>query len=81
MKKKILILVYFTSTIIFSQNISGKVTYVVSMTPISDKKIDSIFSNKKNKNPKMNAWIRGIYKNTPNVNAYLDFIDGNLSIM
>lgn len=66
----------FINTTILSQNISGKVTYIVSMTPISDKKIDSIFSNKKNKNPKMNAWIRGIYKNTPNVNAYLDFIDG-----
>ena len=77
MKKQIILLfIVFTNTIIYSQTISGKVTYVASMTPISDKKIDSLFLNRKVKNPKMNKWARSIYKNTPNVKSYLDFTNG-----
>ncbi|WP_298883190.1 GLPGLI family protein [uncultured Polaribacter sp.] len=78
MRKKLLLLIFvFLNTIVNTQNISGKVTYVVSMTPISDKLIDSI-SNKKGKlkNAKMNKWMRDMLKNTPNVNAYLEFANG-----
>ncbi len=61
----------FFSTIVFSQQLNGKVTYVVSMTPFSDKKIDSI--SKKMKTKKMDKWMRNIFENTSNVNVYLDF--------
>lgn len=76
MKNLIFILTIFLSINSFSQNISGKVTYVVSMTPISDKKLDSLSKKSELKNVKMNKWLRDILKNTPNVNAYLDFIKG-----
>lgn len=78
MRKQFILLHFiFVTTIISSQNISGKVTYVASMTPISDKLIDSI-SNKKGKlkNAKMNKWMRDMLKNTPNVNAYIEFANG-----
>ena len=55
----------------FSQIKSGKITYVVSMTPISEKKIDSLVKNDDLKNPIMTDWFKSILKNTPNVNAYL----------
>jgi len=76
MKKKLLILFIFTNTIIFSQNLSGKVTYVVSMEPFNEKKIDSIYKIKNKKNKKTDKWMKDIFKNTPNVNAYLDFTNG-----
>lgn len=63
----------FYSTIIFTQQLSGKVTYVVSMSPISDKKIDSIAKKSKVKNIRMNNWFKTVLKNTSDVNAYLDF--------
>ncbi len=66
----------FFSTIIFAQQLSGKVTYVVSMSPISDKKIDSLLSKRKTKNPEMNGWLKNMFKNIPNVNAYLEFTEG-----
>jgi GLPGLI family protein len=77
MKKKIILLfIVFTTTFISAQNIRGKVTYVASMTPISDKKIDSLSKKSEFKNVKMNKWLSNILKNTPDVNAYLDFVDG-----
>jgi len=74
MKKYLIITLLFFSIVTFSQ-ISGKVTYIVSMTPISDKKIDSIFSKKKYEHIKMNAWARSVFKNTPDVKANLEFVN------
>ncbi|WP_439130194.1 hypothetical protein [Polaribacter sp.] len=65
-----------SSTIIFTQQLSGKVTYVVSIIPISDKMIDSISKKSEFKNVKVNKTIRDLLKNAPNVNAYLEFING-----
>ena len=53
------------SAIIFSQQLSGKVTYVASMIPIPDKKIDSLLSTRKSKNKKMNDLVKNMFKNTP----------------
>jgi hypothetical protein len=72
-KKLILIFIVFTTTV-FSQNISGKVTYVVSMTPITDKLLDSI--SKKNGKEKMSKFVKSFLKHAPNVNAYLEFANG-----
>lgn len=58
---------------LFSQNINGKVTYVVSMEPYSKGKIDSISKNLKGKKIKMDKWMRDIFENTPDVKAYLEF--------
>ena len=66
----------FFSTIVFTQQLSGKVTYVVSMIPIPDKKIDSLLSTKKSKNDIANEWVKNMFKNTPNVNTYLEFANG-----
>ncbi|MFD2529723.1 MULTISPECIES: GLPGLI family protein [Polaribacter] len=72
-KKTILTLIIFINTIVFSQNISGKVTYVVSMESLTKEKIDSISKSFKKKNIKMGKWMRNIFENTPNVSAYLEF--------
>lgn len=66
----------FFSITTFSRQLSGKVTYVASMTPIPDKKIDSLLSTRKSKNEKMNDWVKNMFKNTPNVNTYLEFANG-----
>tara|TARA_R110002126_G_scaffold97803_2_gene227600 strand:+ start:2864 stop:3592 length:729 start_codon:yes stop_codon:yes gene_type:complete len=63
----------FFSANVFSQQLSGKVTYVVSMSPISDKKIDSLLSKRKTKNPEMNDWIKNMFKEIPDIKAYLEF--------
>lgn len=76
MKNFTLILTFFLSINSFSQNISGKVTYIVSMTPISDKKLDSLSKKSELKNAKMDKWMKDIFKNIPNVNACLNFING-----
>lgn len=76
MKFNLLLLTLFFSLISLSQIKSGRVTYVASMTPISDKKIDSLSKKSELKNVKMNKWMRDILKNTPNVNAYLEFVNG-----
>ena len=55
-KKTILTLIIFINTIVFSQNISGKVTYVVSMESFTKEKIDSISKSFKKKKLK---WING----------------------
>lgn len=76
MKFNLLFIILFFSISISAQIQSGKVTYVASMTPITDKKIDSLTKKSDLKNVKMNTWMRDILKNTPNVNAYLEFDDG-----
>ncbi|MEE9406494.1 MAG: GLPGLI family protein [Polaribacter sp.] len=77
MKKKLtLLFIIFINTVVYAQSISGKVTYVVSMESFSDKKIDSISKKLKEKKIKMNKWVRDIFKNTPNVNAFLVFSNG-----
>ncbi len=63
----------FFTTLISSQKISGRVTYVVSTEPFSDKKIDSLTKSSKFKNLKMNSWMKRVLKNTPDVNAFLEF--------
>ena len=75
-KNLILLFIVFTTTFISSQNISGKVTYVASMTPISDKLIDSISSPKSGGKPKMSQFFKDFLKHAPNVNAYLEFANG-----
>ncbi|WP_339880991.1 hypothetical protein [Polaribacter vadi] len=57
----------------FSQKVSGKVTYVVSMESFTKEKIDSIAKNLKTKNVKMDKWMRDIFENTPDVKAFLEF--------
>ena len=76
MKFNLLLISLFFSISISAQIQSGKVTYVASMTPITDKKIDSLTKKSNLKNVKMNKWMRDVLKNTPNVNAYLEFDDG-----
>ncbi|WP_254713029.1 GLPGLI family protein [Polaribacter litorisediminis] len=73
MKKLLFFLLFLFSMLSFSQKTIGKITYVVSTTPISDKKIDSISKKSKVKNLKMNSWMKSVLKNMPDVNAYLEF--------
>ncbi|MDD7915638.1 hypothetical protein [Polaribacter ponticola] len=73
MKSLFIILILFFSVNLFSQNISGKVTYVLSLEPIQEKKIDSMVAKSDFKNAKMEKMMRDIFKNTPDVNAYLEF--------
>ena len=70
-KKLILLLIIFINTSISSQTISGKVTYVVSIQLLNEKKLDSSYQARTKK--KMDKWMRDILKNTPPVNAYLEF--------
>jgi len=74
--KLFFLLIVFSISINYAQNISGKVTYVVSMEPFSDKWIDSISKNNPINNAKMNAWAKNRLKNTPDVEAYLVFKNG-----
>lgn len=73
MKPIITIILFCISVTLFSQNISGKVTYVVSMEPISEKIIDSVSKKGILKKTRMDKWVQNILKNTPNVNAFLSF--------
>lgn len=75
-KKTILLFIIFINTVVYAQNISGKVTYVVSMEAFSEKKIDSISKKMRTKKVKMDKWMKDIFKNTPNVKAFLDFTNG-----
>ena len=70
-KKLILFFIVFLNIIIYAQTISGKVTYVVSIQPLNEKKLDSSYQARTKK--KMDKWMRDILKNTPPVNAYLEF--------
>ena len=76
MKFKLLLITLIFSFTICAQIQSGKVTYVVSMAKFSDKKIDSLLSKRKSKNVRANELAKSFFKNTPNVNAYLDFVNG-----
>ena len=71
--KKIFFILLLVSLNGFTQKISGKVTYVVSMESYTKKKIDSIAKNLKTKKVKMDKWMRDIFENTPDVNAFLEF--------
>ena len=73
MKNCFLILLLIISLHGFSQKINGRVTYIVSVEPLSEKKIDSITKNSKVKNLKMNSWMKSVLKNTPDVYAFLEF--------
>jgi GLPGLI family protein len=73
MKNYFFILLLVISLNGFTQKISGKVTYVVSMESYTKEKIDSIAKNMKTKNVKMDKWMRDIFENTPDVNAFLEF--------
>ncbi|WP_405563610.1 GLPGLI family protein [Polaribacter sp. Asnod6-C07] len=73
MKFNLLLIYLFFSTTIFSQQLTGKVTYIVSMESYSKEKIDSISKKLKTKKVKMDKWMRDVFENTPNVNAYLEF--------
>ena len=73
MKFIFLFILSFCSLTVLSQQLRGKVTYVVSMESYTKEKIDSISKNLKTKNVKMDKWMRDILENTPDVNAYLEF--------
>jgi GLPGLI family protein len=73
MKNFFFTLLFVISLNVFSQKISGKVTYVVSMESYTKEKIDSISKNLKTKNVKMDKWMRDIFENTPDVKAFLEF--------
>ncbi|WP_405610626.1 GLPGLI family protein [Polaribacter sp. Asnod1-A03] len=73
MKNLLTLIICCFSITVFSQKISGKVTYVVSMESFSKEKIDSISKKLKSKKVKMDKWMRDVFENTPNVNAYLEF--------
>lgn len=77
MKKKIiLLLIIFINTIVFSQNISGKVTYVLSVEPFAEQKIDSMVAKSDFKNAKMEKMMRDVFKNAKDVEALLEFSNG-----
>jgi GLPGLI family protein len=76
MKFILLLFTVFLSVTTHTQQLSGKVTYVVSMESYSKKKVDSIAKKWKKKKLKMDKWMRDIFENTPKVNAYLDFVNG-----
>lgn len=76
MKQSLFTFILIYSLTSFSQIKSGKITYVFSMTPISQKKIDSITKKRATKNARMREWFKNTLKNTPNVNAYLEFSNG-----
>ena len=73
MKNYFFILLLMVSLNGFSQKISGKVTYVVSMESYTKEKIDSISKSFKKKNLRMDKWMRDIFENTPDVKAFLEF--------
>jgi GLPGLI family protein len=73
MKALFTFLACFFSVVFYSQNLSGKVTYVISMEPISKKRIDSLSKKLSTKKVKMDKWMRDILKNTPDITAYLEF--------
>lgn len=76
MKKTTLLLIFFSTFTVFSQNINGRITYNHSVDPISEKKLDSIVQNGKSKDPKMQKMMRDIFKNMPDVKSFLDFNNG-----
>ncbi|MFQ3306441.1 MAG: GLPGLI family protein [Patiriisocius sp.] len=73
MKFIFLFILSFCSLTVLSQQLSGKVTYVVSMESYKKEKIDSISKNLKTKNVKMDKWMRDVFENTPDVKAFLEF--------
>jgi GLPGLI family protein len=73
MKFNFLFILSFCSLTVLSQQLSGKVTYIVSMESYTKEKIDSIAKNFETKNMKMDKWLRDIFENTPDVKAFLEF--------
>ncbi|UAM97891.1 GLPGLI family protein [Polaribacter litorisediminis] len=73
MKFILLCILSCCSPTVLSQQLSGKVTYIVSMESYTKEKIDSIARNFKTKNIKMYKWMRDIFENTPDVKAFLEF--------
>ncbi len=57
---------------VFSQNISGKVTYTISMEALNEKKLDSVIKTT-SKNKKANSFLKEMFKNADDVKAYLTF--------
>lgn len=74
MKNLLLTLLLVISVNMFSQNISGKITYIVSMEPFNERKLDSAYQVRTKK--KMDKWMKDIFKNTPDVKVFLEFDNG-----
>lgn len=73
MKNCVTLFLLFSITIVSSQIKSGKVTYVVSMTPFSEKKIDSLTKTSKVKNVKVKNWMKSVLRNSTPIKAFLEF--------
>lgn len=56
----------------FTQNISGRVTYNISMEAFSEKKLDSIIKSTSS-NKKANIFLKEMFKNADDVKASLAF--------
>lgn len=77
MKKKIiLLLIIFINIVVSAQNISGKVTYVLSVESFAEQKIDSMVAKSDFKNAKMEKMMRDVFKNAKDVDALLEFSNG-----
>lgn len=74
MKPILTILIFCISISLFSQKISGKVTYKFSAEPLNEKKFDSAYTARTKK--KMDTWMKGIFKNTKDVHTFLTFANG-----
>ncbi len=72
MKKNFFIFLLTFSINSYTQNITGKVTYTVSMEAFSEKKLDSVIKTT-TKNKKANSFIKEMFKNADDVEASLIF--------
>tara|TARA_R110002050_G_scaffold295071_1_gene453510 strand:+ start:185 stop:910 length:726 start_codon:yes stop_codon:yes gene_type:complete len=72
MKNYFFILLLMVSLNGFSQKITGKVTYTISMEAFSEKKLDSIIKSTSN-NKKANIFLKEMFKNADDVKASLAF--------
>lgn len=70
--KKIFLILLLVSLNGFTQNISGKVTYTISMEAFNEKKLDSMIEST-SKSKKANSFLKELFKNADDVSASLTF--------
>jgi hypothetical protein len=68
MKKISFLLLLSFSINTCTQNISGKVTYTISMEPFNEKELDSVIKKTSN-NKKANNFLKELFKNADDVSA------------
>lgn len=70
--KKIFLILLLVSLNGFTQNISGKVTYTISMEAFNEKKLDSMIEST-SKSKKANSFLKEMFRNADDVKANLTF--------